>query len=130
MASNTPQGEHRPFCDRIDATLLLAEAATATLEKNPTDQAVETAAHTLIRAGVGLLSIADTVYLIDDSEQARLYDALCNARDALDMALSSDDMGDGPGAVVRLVHDHLEMWAERFSFTSLTRVDLEDAGHG
>jgi hypothetical protein len=70
------------------------------------------------------------MYLIDGREQAQLYDALVNAREALDMALSSDDMGDRPGAVVRLVHDHLEMWAERFSFTSLTRVDLEDAGHG
>jgi hypothetical protein len=122
------QGATRPFAfrDRIDAALILSEAASATLEKNPNDQAVETAAHTLIRAGVGLLSIAETVYLIDDHEQARLYDALCNARDALDMALADDGMTDGPGAVVRLVMDSLDRWQERLSFTSLTRIDMEN----
>ena len=119
------QGENRPFSDRIDAAVILAESATAILEKHPTDDAIETSAHALIRAGVGLLSIAEEVYLIDGREQARLYDALCNARDALDLALADDGMADGPGAVVRLVHDSLDRWQERLAFQSLTRIDLE-----
>ncbi len=127
---NTPsQGATCPFSHRIDAALLLAEAATATLEKRPSDEAIENAAHALIRAGVGLLSIADEVYIIDGKEQGELYGALVNAAEALDLATSDAGMPDGPSAVVKLVKDHLGAWAERLAFKSLLRVGLEDPSH-
>ncbi len=126
--STISQGAIRPFSDRIESALILSEAASATLEKNPTDEAIETAAHTLIRAGVGLLSIANEVYLIDGREQAELQAALVNGREALSMALAGD-LGDGPGAVVILVRDLMDQWAERLDSVNMTHVDLEDRGH-
>lgn len=65
-------------------------------------------------------------YLISEAEHAELLAALFNAKNALNLALGADDLGDGPGAVCVLVRDLLDEWTERFDSIHLDSINLDD----
>ena len=128
--STSNQGEIRPFSDRIETALLLSGAAEATLERNPSDQAIEDAAHTLIRAGAGLLSIAPTVYLIDALEHACLTSSLVTVKAALAHLYESGDLPEGADAIIGLSLAELERTIDRFDIVNLTSVKIGREGGG
>lgn len=66
-----------------------------------------------------------STYAIPEKEYSDLLAALYNSSHALNLALSSNDMGNESGAVVQMTRDLLAYWAEKFDRIGLLTPDQD-----